>query len=109
MSDMKRFSEYLKERNFVVENRIPIFSFDLKHCSVIVRDGKGGKDRVGINKHSAVLTLRYCFATHLLMSGVDLCEIQELLGHKNLETTRVYLHVMKGFRQSVISPLDLLS
>jgi len=63
----------------------------------------------GITRHAGVHTLRHCFATHLLMSGVDLCEIQELLGHKNLETTRVYLHVMKGFIQSVISPLDLLS
>lgn len=66
-------------------------------------------NKAGITKHATVHTLRHCFATHLLMSGVDLCEIQELLGHKNLETTRVYLHVMKGFRQSVKSPLDLLS
>ncbi|MCD4700827.1 MAG: integron integrase, partial [Candidatus Aegiribacteria sp.] len=64
--------------------------------------------KTGITKHATVHTLRHCFATHLLMSGVDLCEIQELLGHKNLETTRIYLHVMKGFRQSVESPLDLL-
>ena len=66
-------------------------------------------NKAGITKHATVHTLRHCFATHLLMSGVDLCEIQELLGHKNLETTRVYLHVMKGFRQTVQSPLDLLS
>ncbi|MCD4706428.1 MAG: tyrosine-type recombinase/integrase [Candidatus Sabulitectum sp.] len=37
---------------------------------------------------------RHCFATYLLMSGVDLCEIQELPGHKSLETSRIYLHVM---------------
>lgn len=62
----------------------------------------------GITKHAGVHTLRHCFATHLLMSGVDICEIQELLGHKSLETTRVYLHVLKGLRSGVRSPLDLL-
>jgi len=63
----------------------------------------------GITKRASVHTLRHCFATHLLMSGVDLCEIQELLGHKNLDTTRIYLHVMKGIRPVTRSPLDLLA
>ncbi len=39
-------------------------------------------------------------------SGVDLCRVQELLGHSNLETTRIYLHVMD---KDLKSPADQLS
>ncbi|MCD4774911.1 MAG: tyrosine-type recombinase/integrase [Candidatus Aegiribacteria sp.] len=78
------------------------------HPSTVQRAMSEAVKKAGITKHATVHTLRHCFATHLLMSGVDLCAIQELLGHKNLETTRIYLHVMKEFKQSVISPLDLL-
>lgn len=52
-------------------------------------------------------TLRHCFATHLLESGVDVCCIKELLGHTFVQTTSFYLH-MQNMNDSVKSPLDTL-
>jgi site-specific recombinase XerD len=40
-----------------------------------------------------------------MRGGSDLCRIQELLGHSNLETTRIYLHV-EGSQPA--SPVDAL-
>lgn len=61
-----------------------------------------------ILKPISVHTLRHTYATHLLEDGLDIVSIKELLGHSNLSTTTVYLHVARFDSVRAFSPLDNL-
>jgi integron integrase len=60
----------------------------------------------GIYKKVSAHTFRHSFATHLLQRGTDIRTIQALLGHKDVETTMIYTHVLNQGAQGGPSPLD---
>ena len=62
--------------------------------------------RSGIPKHVTSHTFRHSFATHLIQAGYDIRTVQDLLGHRDIRTTQVYLHVLNRGGLGVRSPLD---
>ena len=59
-----------------------------------------------LKKPATCHTLRHCFATHQLEAGYDIRTVQDLLGHQDVATTMIYLHVMQKPGLGVKSPLD---
>jgi hypothetical protein len=78
------------------------------HESVLQRAVKEAARTIGLTQPASCHTRRHSFATRLLEDGYDIRTIQELLGHRDVNTTMIYTHVLNRGGQGVYSPMDRL-
>lgn len=76
-------------------------------ASILQRAVRVAAREAGVEKRVGCHTFRHSFATHLLAAGYDIRTIQELLGHRSVNTTMIYTHVLNRGGHGVKSPLDM--
>jgi integron integrase len=89
-----------KDPRVNVMRRHHIYSGTLQsHVKAAIREAR-------IYKQASCHTFRHSFATRLLQAKYDLKQIQTLMGHTDIRTTEIYLHVLDDLGDKVRSPID---
>ena len=105
---IQKFHKYLTEVNpkvYLFEGNIPGEPMGTRSMQYVINEAL---QKTKIRKEVTMHTLRHSFATHLLEDGIDIHSIQRLLGHTDIRTTIIYLHIAQVKTRLAHSPLDSL-
>jgi len=100
--------KYLKAENpyiWLFNGKEANGQYSVKGLSWVMRENL---KKTSITKNVSLHSLRHSYATHLLEEGLNIVTLKELLGHAEITTTMIYLHVAQCEHIKAHSPLDTL-
>jgi integrase/recombinase XerD len=100
--------KYLAAENphvWLFNGKEPDGRYSVKGLSWVMRENL---KKTSISKDVNLHSLRHSYATHLLEEGINIVTLKELLGHADITTTMIYLHVAQCALIKPHSPLDSL-
>jgi len=100
--NLNKFAKKQEDWKYIFSKNKPLTTRNIQ--KIVQKAGQNA----GIDKEVHPHTLRHSFATHLLDSGVDVRNIQALLGHASIATTQIYTHVSVEQLKTIKNPLDNL-
>ncbi|MDD7887962.1 site-specific tyrosine recombinase/integron integrase [Flavivirga sp. 57AJ16] len=102
LEDLRAYYREWKPKKYLFEGQNGKKYSGASVLKIVKRAAKKADIKPCVTPH----VLRHSFATHLLESGVDLRQIQVLLGHGSSKTTEIYTHVATNTFKTIKNPLD---
>ena len=90
---------YCREKNIKAGYLFPGNNSDVMNSKTIINYFSVLKDTYNLDKNISFHSLRHAFATYYLSNGGSLLALQSMLGHSNLNTTTIYLHLSQNFNE----------
>ncbi|MEZ4296662.1 MAG: tyrosine-type recombinase/integrase [Polyangiaceae bacterium] len=78
------------------------------HETALQKTFMAARAEARLAKVPTIHTLRHSYATHLLEAGISLRTIQQVLGHRSMRTTEIYMHVTQPGLERLQETLDRL-
>ena len=104
----KGLKKYIKAENphiWLFNGKLPGSKYSTRGLSWVMRENL---KKTSIKKEVNLHSLRHSYATHLLEEGLNIVTLKELLGHAEITTTMIYLHVAQCQHVKPHSPFDRL-
>lgn len=102
---LKKYIKAEQPHVWLFNGKQPDSQYSIRGLSWVLRENL---KRTSIKKKVNLHSLRHSYATHLLEDGLNIVTLKELLGHAEITTTMIYLHVAQLELTQAHSPFDTL-